>query len=202
MCEASVSDSDWISVTDWECRQTSWTNTRAVLECYSSFLNNNKFYKEKVRVLLLCGDDLLESFLIPNLWTKDDIQTILEEFGICCIERNGLDINKIIDENEILRKNKDRIHIVPPRIENNISSTAIRDHLSKGLSIKYLIPDKALEYIVLHNLYSGSDSNSNTTTSTNTNTNTNVSNNKSNSNGSSKRHQERLFPASHSHGKT
>ena len=36
---------------------------------------------------LLCGAVLLESFAVPDLWNKDDLTTIVRDYGIVVISR-------------------------------------------------------------------------------------------------------------------
>ena len=40
------------------------------------------------RVMLLCGADMLESFLAPGVWRPDHLRTILgDDHGVVCIAR-------------------------------------------------------------------------------------------------------------------
>ena len=36
---------------------------------------------KKVRIMLLAGGDLIQSFAVPNVWTAFDLDRILGEFG-------------------------------------------------------------------------------------------------------------------------
>jgi nicotinamide mononucleotide adenylyltransferase len=42
-------------------------------------------------------------------------------------------------------------------IQNDVSSTKIRLFRKRGMSIRYLIPDKVVEYIYAHDLYMDDD---------------------------------------------
>ncbi|XP_022932399.1 nicotinamide/nicotinic acid mononucleotide adenylyltransferase isoform X2 [Cucurbita moschata] len=104
-------------------------------------------------VMLACGSDLLESFATPGVWIPDQVKTICRDYGLICVSREEQDIEKIISNNEILYENRSNIKIVDQIIPNIISSTRLRDCISKGLSIKYLTPDEVIEYIREQHLY-------------------------------------------------
>jgi nicotinamide mononucleotide adenylyltransferase len=78
---------------------------------------------------------------------------ILGTFGVCVIERVGLDLHRLIHENPILKQYSNTIHIIPQTITNSISSTAVRQLINKNLSVKYLMPDPVIHYIQQHGLY-------------------------------------------------
>lgn len=42
--------------------------------------------------MLLCGSDLVESFLQPGVWKPDQLRAILEDHGVVCITRCYSDI--------------------------------------------------------------------------------------------------------------
>ena len=37
--------------------------------------------------MLLCGSDLVDSFLQPGVWKPDQLRSIFEEHGVVCISR-------------------------------------------------------------------------------------------------------------------
>ncbi|POI30014.1 hypothetical protein CIB84_006236, partial [Bambusicola thoracicus] len=102
---------------------------------------------------LLCGADFLQTFQTPNLWKKEHIQEIVEQFGLVCISRAGSDPAQYINESELLTKFQHNIFLVKEWVQNEISSTQIRYALRRGLSVKYLIPDSVIAYIAYHNIY-------------------------------------------------
>uniref|UniRef100_A0A8C3HQK3 Nicotinamide nucleotide adenylyltransferase 2 n=1 Tax=Chrysemys picta bellii TaxID=8478 RepID=A0A8C3HQK3_CHRPI len=64
-------------------------------------------YEEiELRILLLCGSDLLESFCIPGLWNESDMEVIVGDFGIVVVPRDGTDTDRIMNHSSILRKYK------------------------------------------------------------------------------------------------
>jgi nicotinamide mononucleotide adenylyltransferase len=149
MCDLATRDSPWIAVSDWEAAQTGWTRTRLVLDHMADTLSQAV---PDVRVLLIMGSDVLESFLVPDLWDMEDLETILTHHGLVVAEREGVDLDKLID-GCFLRNFKSHIHIVPMRVKNNVSSTLVRNQLAAGGSVKWLTPDAVAEYIYANGLY-------------------------------------------------
>eukprot|EP01027_Heterolobosea_sp_BB2_P018327 GEZU01025838.1.p1 GENE.GEZU01025838.1~~GEZU01025838.1.p1 ORF type:complete len:154 (+),score=26.69 GEZU01025838.1:244-705(+) len=114
---------------------------------------------EKVKVLLVCGADLLESFAVPNLWAEEDMRIILSQFGIVALERGSKDLRTIIHEHDILADHRRNIFIAKEWVTNDVSSTKLRLQLRRGLSIKYLTPDPVVKYIQQEQLYRREDTN-------------------------------------------
>ncbi|RDD40565.1 Nicotinamide/nicotinic acid mononucleotide adenylyltransferase 1 [Trichoplax sp. H2] len=124
MCNIALQTSDWIRCNDWECRRSEWSRTVEVLRYIKSIshqlVGHGEDDKEAsififsiyiatercqdVGVKLLCGADLLESFATPNLWSTDDLQEIVEKFGLVCITRHGSDPRKFIYLSDLLWK--------------------------------------------------------------------------------------------------
>nr|GEZ07039.1 nicotinamide/nicotinic acid mononucleotide adenylyltransferase isoform X1 [Tanacetum cinerariifolium] len=90
------------------------------------------------RVMLVCGSDLLESFSTPGAWIPEQVRTICKDYGVVCIRREGQDIDDIIAHDEILTENKSNIEVVDEIVPNRISSTLVRDCISRGLSVNLL----------------------------------------------------------------
>ncbi|XP_057533643.1 nicotinamide/nicotinic acid mononucleotide adenylyltransferase isoform X3 [Amaranthus tricolor] len=122
-------------------------------KCTFISCDTNIFYTESLRVMLVCGSDLLESFGVPGVWIPEQVRSICRDFGVACIRREGQDVEKIISSNDILNDNKRNIKIVDELISNQISSTRIRDCITRGLSVKYLTSDEVIDYIQKQELY-------------------------------------------------
>lgn len=154
MCQAAVDDSDWLSVWHWETQQSQWTTSAKVLAHYAQTLDALQLFgpEQPIKLLFLCGADVLESTLKPGLWADDDVRTIFGR-GAAVIEREGLTIKSVIDQHSVLSKLGATIHSVPQRITNNISSTVVRDLIKTNQSVKYLIPDAVIQYIEANSLY-------------------------------------------------
>lgn len=114
-----------------------------------------------VKVMLLCGADVLESFAKPGLWNVKDIETIVGQHGIVVITREGTNPYRFIYESDVLTKHMGNIFIVTEWITNEVSSTKIRRAYRRGDSIKYLVPDSVMQYIQQNQLYQEQNSTTN-----------------------------------------
>ncbi|PPR83636.1 hypothetical protein GOBAR_AA37074 [Gossypium barbadense] len=190
LCNLACKSSDFIMVDPWEAKQSSFQRSLTVLNRVKSFLiEGGLIPKESLKVMLVCGSDLVQSFSIPGFWIpeQDDgdikdiffglnimrracsslsyegtnfgicikyqVRSICKDYGVVCIRREGQDLEKIINGDEILNENQDNIRIVDELVPNQISSTRLRECISRGLSIKYLTVDEVIEYIKKQNLY-------------------------------------------------
>lgn len=142
----------WVRVDEWEVRQKRWHGIRQELAHYSSLHSD-------VRVMLLCGADFLHTFGEPHYepkWSDEDIHDIVGNYGVVVITRAGTDLSDTLERSSrapLLNKYKDNIVIVAEKVPNQVSSSAVRDALRNGHSIRYLVPDRVIEYISRHGLY-------------------------------------------------
>lgn len=177
MTKIALQSSDWIRLSDWECQQDGWTRTRMTLQYHQNYLNsfikdlnglsnphipswlpdNIKKVKDPVQIKLLCGADLLESFAKPGLWADEDIEAILGHHGIVVISRAGSNPEQFIFNSDVLSRYKRNITIVTNWVTNDVSSTLVRRFLSRGMSVKYLLEDKVIDYIKKNGLYGCND---------------------------------------------
>ncbi|XP_067873083.1 nicotinamide/nicotinic acid mononucleotide adenylyltransferase 1 [Heterodontus francisci] len=183
MVEKATESCNWVTVSSWESQQEEWVETAKVLrhhyENLKSLTNNQmknttqrRGKKRKIEekndssleskaaygadcpeLMLLCGADVLESFSVPNLWKKEDIEEIVGRFGVVCINRLGSNVGKFIYESDVIWKFRKNVHLVTEWIANDISATKVRRALRRGQSVKYVIPDSVIEYIQKYNLY-------------------------------------------------
>ena len=92
---------------------------------------------------LIIGGDSLDDFMS---WHKPI--EILQQVPLIVYNRTGIEPS----HSEIQKNFPDRIsYASAPLID--ISSTAIRERVTKGKSIRYLVPDTVCTYIQQHNLY-------------------------------------------------
>ncbi|XP_008796379.1 nicotinamide/nicotinic acid mononucleotide adenylyltransferase [Phoenix dactylifera] len=154
LCELACKSSSFVMVDPWEAKQYGYQRTLTVLSrIKSSLCKTGLASEESLKIMLLCGSDLLESFSIPGFWMLDQVRTICRDFGVVCIRREGRDIEKIISSNEILNENMSNIISVDEIVPNQISATRVRECIRRGLSIKYLTPDEVIDYIKDQKLY-------------------------------------------------
>ena len=85
-----------VKVSDWKVKQEGLSRTRLVLDEYTMLAREGNVDwlpsmgttdQDPVTFKLLCGAVLLQSFAVPDLWNKDDLTTIVRDYGIVFISR-------------------------------------------------------------------------------------------------------------------
>ena len=84
---------------DWETKQSKYVYTVEALRRYDAAINaaHRSPNGSNVRVVLLCGADMLASFLIPGVWSEAHMREILDKYGVVCVYREGTDLEKLIE---------------------------------------------------------------------------------------------------------
>lgn len=153
LCHLACKSSDFIMVDSWEAKQSTYQRTLTVLHRVKSILcQERQLSSDSLKVMLVCGSDLLQSFG-AGAWIRDQVRIICKDYGVVCIRREGQEVEKIISDDVILSDYRENIKVVDELVPNQISSTRVRECISRGLSIKYLTEDEVVEYIKEHNLY-------------------------------------------------
>lgn len=155
---AVMDSSTWIGVDPWEPLHKEYLPTVKVLDHFDHELNEVRGgiedangNKKRVHVALLAGADLIQTMSTPGLWATEDLNRILGHYGAFILERSGTDIDDALVS---LQQFRDHIRVIPQLIQNDVSSTKIRLFRKRGKSIRYYIPDKVVDYIYEHGLYS------------------------------------------------
>eukprot|EP00045_Choanoeca_perplexa_P021810 m.7428 g.7428 ORF g.7428 m.7428 type:complete len:290 (+) comp8821_c0_seq1:56-925(+) len=163
MARLAVAESHWLNVDTWECAQNRWNRSAVVLQRFADDLAefpvtiaDTGDKADSVKVMLVCGADLLESFDTvledgTDLWSAEDRNTIASN-GIACLLREGTDLDAVVERQPILRKQRDNIQFVEAAAKNTISSTVVRRLLATNQSITYLVPLAVEKYIYQHKL--------------------------------------------------
>jgi nicotinamide mononucleotide adenylyltransferase len=74
MCNVSCQSSDFVMVDPWEASQSNYQRTLTVLSRVKTFLTTNRHVpEESLKVMLLCGSDLLLSFCTPGVWIPEQV---------------------------------------------------------------------------------------------------------------------------------
>ena len=158
MCEiAAEQTSSWLMVDTWEAVQKEYQRTALVLDHFDKEINTvrggietSTGERKDVRVALLAGADLIGTMSTPGVWSAQDLDHILGQYGAFIVERTGTDINKALEN---LQQWKENIYVIQQFIQNDVSSTKIRHILGKTMSVQYLIPTPVIQYIAQHGLY-------------------------------------------------
>jgi nicotinamide mononucleotide adenylyltransferase len=158
MLTAALEASSWISPSAWEITQKTWSRTLFVLKAHQEAVNKSYATRSRKipRVMLLAGADLVESFAQKGVWIPEQLQELLSDFGVVCIQREqGKPLHEVISSSQLLQNAANRIIVVQPgiRVVNNVSSSLVRELIGKGLSAKFIIPDSVLLYIEQNELY-------------------------------------------------
>lgn len=158
LCHLACKSSEFVMVDPWEANQNTYQRTLTVLSrVHASICETGLISRESLKVMLVCGSDLLHSFGIPGFWIPDQVKSICRDYGVVCIRREGQNIEKTISDDNILNENQANIEVVDELVPNQISSTRIRECIARGLSIKYLTSDEVIDYTREHKLYLKSD---------------------------------------------
>ncbi|CAK9170933.1 unnamed protein product [Ilex paraguariensis] len=127
MCHLACRSSKFVMVDPWEANQSSFQRTLTVLSrIKSSLCARGLVPSESLKVMLVCGSDLLTSFGVPGAWIREQVRTICSDYGVVCIRRDGQDVEKIISNDDILIEYKSNIKVVDELVPNGLSSTRLR----------------------------------------------------------------------------
>lgn len=146
-------------VDPWEACQNVFIRTAKVLDHFEHELNAEGGFlmpdgsRKRIRIMLLAGGDLIQSFAIPNLWDDSDLHHILGDFGALIIERTGSNVHDFLLMHDSLHCHRKNVFVVKQYIHNDISSTKIRLFVRRGMSIRFLLPDAVIEYLNANKLY-------------------------------------------------
>jgi len=98
-----------------------------------------------------------------KVWSPQDIDDIMTNYGVACITRlsapeSGQGGATILDVKEGMSDLwKQHIEVIQDWVVNDISATNIRNQLGKGCSVKYIVPDGAIEVIRQYGLYKSNE---------------------------------------------
>ncbi len=102
--------------------------------------------------------------LNAKVWLPQDIDDIMTNYGVACITRlsapeSGQGGATIPDVKEGMSDLwKKHIEVIQDWVVNDISATNIRNKLAEGCSVKYIVPDAAIEIIHKYGLYNSNQS--------------------------------------------
>ncbi|CAI0378781.1 unnamed protein product [Linum tenue] len=86
MCNLACESSDFIMVDQWEANQSTYQRSLTVLRRIESvFIDQVPISRESLKVMLVCGADLLQSFSIPGVWIPDQVLFPENHVALICI---------------------------------------------------------------------------------------------------------------------
>jgi len=119
-------------------------NKRASIETLEILRNQ---YEDK-EIWFACGTDNLE-----RMHTWVNAEELVSDYKILAFEREEDNLEEIISNNPFLTKHRQSFLGMKEMMKNNFSSTAMRQKIAEGKSIRYLVPDEVYEYIKENRLY-------------------------------------------------
>ncbi|ELP94133.1 nicotinamide-nucleotide adenylyltransferase, putative [Entamoeba invadens IP1] len=146
MCREAVKTSDWITVDDWESKQTDYVRTYNVLS------HEREVYGNDYDIYFIGSDDLLPNMADPKCWDPVLLEKLVSEFGVVMLRRLLENPEKEVEKNAILVRHKEHIFVCSG-FQAQHSSTEVRNLVKQGLSIKYMVPDLVIDYIKANKLY-------------------------------------------------
>lgn len=160
MCELACATSSWLSVDGWEANQPDYVRTGAVLDELARRLTGAPHQRpagaaSDAQVRLVCGADLLESMVTPGVWTEESLSRTFRH-GLVVWGGGRGDIGELA-ESAVLKQyyEKGKIILAQDWLETTLSSTAVRQNIAMGRSVKYLVTDEVAGYIETKGLYQG-----------------------------------------------
>lgn len=139
MLKLAVEDNNHFEISDWELKKKGKSYTSRTIDHFKK-----KYQIEKIN-LIIGTDSLAEIFN----WHKPEY--ILANTNLIVAKRADYSFTNIMKDQR-LRKYEDNINILNNSLIE-ISSTMIRNFVREDKSIKYLTPDKVVEYIKSNKLY-------------------------------------------------
>ena len=132
MLRAAARTRPWMEVTNWEMTRERQPRSYETL-CH--------LREEGTDAALLMGSDKLAE--LEHGWKY--VKEIAEEFGIVCLERGGDDCGKMIRESGFLQAIAKHIQVLKtPEATRHVSSTRIREMITRGESPDGLVPEEIL----------------------------------------------------------
>ncbi len=141
MLKVVIDKNEHFELSDMELKQERQLNTIETLKLLQQEYQNNILY-------FVMGTDNLKD--LPNWGNAEEL---VSKFKIIVLERENDIFEEIIKNDEFLNRHKNSFILLKENIRTNLSSTFVRNNIKSGKSVKYLIPDEVLQYIIDNNLY-------------------------------------------------
>jgi len=142
MARLAIADNPKIQVNTIEMDAEGWeTYTYETMKKLKQEFPNDE-------LLFVMGADNLQNIVS---WHKG--HELIESNSFIVMGREGYDMADIIAKDSFLIKNEHRFDCLSKGVNIETSSTLIRSRIKDGLSVRYLVPQPALEYALNHGLY-------------------------------------------------
>lgn len=142
LLKLAVEDNEKFYICDIELRNPAWeSKTEVTLRKYKEENPDDDVY-------FLMGADNLATI---SSW--DNAHDLIAYNKFVVMARDNFDMAGIIAKDPLLRKYEDNFDLIHKGIQMDISSTLVRSNIEIGLSARYLLPDRCIEYIKDNELF-------------------------------------------------
>ncbi len=118
------------------------------LTTLEAFKKIEKTYPNIYKYYIMGADNLYK------MVQSEDCSTLMQSYKYIIIEREQIDCKKIINSNEILKKNEKHIQIMKNVQHNKTNATTARMKISQeGKYIEKILQNEVIEYIKANKLY-------------------------------------------------
>lgn len=151
MVKLAISDNPNLDIETIELEANAWD-----LYTYKTLRKLKEKYPND-DIYFLMGADLLVDIAdgkwnnTPGNWTH--VEDLLSENKFVVVRRNGVDMHEIVAKNKLLRKYESHFDFIYNGVDNNISSSYIREGFEIGHNPRYYMPKEVYNYIKEHELY-------------------------------------------------
>jgi nicotinate-nucleotide adenylyltransferase len=142
MVNLAIADHDKIAVNTIEMDAEGWE-----IYTYETMKKLKEQYPKDELFFVMGADNLTHI----TSWHKG--KELIENNRFIVMGREGYDMSDIIAKDSFLIKNEHRFDCLSKGVNIETSSTLIRSRLRDGRSVRYLVPQPALEYAIQYDLY-------------------------------------------------
>lgn len=141
MAELAAADNELLKCIDLEIQREGYTYTYETMEQLKAEHPDTEFF-------FIQGADCL--FTMEN-WKYPE--RIFESCTVLAAVRGNADLEALEDKRQELTGKYGGNIVLLPFMQLSISSSEIRDRIKEGLSVRYMVPDRVLEYIEKRGFY-------------------------------------------------
>ncbi len=123
-------------------------NRKEKLYAADAFKLIEENYKN-VDIFFIMGAD---NFINIVKWKNS--KEIIEKYNYIVLDRNSIDLNRYINENEFIRSHKDNIKVIKDENYSKYNATDFRNKIKKDNEYNQeIVSDEVIDYIIENGLY-------------------------------------------------
>lgn len=123
-------------------------NRKEKLYAADAFKLIEENYKN-VDIIFIMGAD---NFINIAKWKNS--KEIIEKYNYIVLDRNSIDLNRYINENEFIRSHKDNIKVIKDENYSKYNATDFRNKIKKDNEYNQeIVSDEVIDYIIENGLY-------------------------------------------------